>query len=301
MSSLASGNRRRTAVASTCEAEWRSSSSGDIDMAVVGCGPPYDWRAERADCRGVSRGVNAALITDLLREGGLNKPAAQLLSGHESVVGTTTAPADRVSLGSNVGQWGQASAAASGPRPHPSQHEGSGSLSRRRSLFARDQSRADRVGADDSEGVVNRWRARVSAGHRSEWLAGTRALHHFFTGSSLYPSLPSSIDQPAAVSSLRRVSAPAQSLACFAAQRFSARAVIAAGISAWGRSAAFRSRPRAKRARSKEAWSASPPLRFTTVKSAPKAAGVFRSSWRAVMTWPKASCAPVLEAGRLER
>jgi hypothetical protein len=33
---------RRTAVASTCEAEWRSSSSGVMDMVDVGCGGAYD-------------------------------------------------------------------------------------------------------------------------------------------------------------------------------------------------------------------------------------------------------------------
>ena len=37
------------AVARICDAEWRSSSSGDMDMALFGFGPAYDCRAGESE------------------------------------------------------------------------------------------------------------------------------------------------------------------------------------------------------------------------------------------------------------
>src|SRR5690349_17874594 len=67
MSSLASGNRRRTAVASTWEAEWRSSSSGVIDMADMGLVLP------------TIAGPKARLATDFGRVSIRTSPLCRLL------------------------------------------------------------------------------------------------------------------------------------------------------------------------------------------------------------------------------
>src|SRR5687768_12390505 len=75
----------------------------------------------------------------------------------------------------------------------------------------------------------------------------------FLAGSNVYPSFRSSIDQPPAAISFRRTSALVKSLACLAAHRFSARAVISAGASeAADFGAVARSSPSAYKARSND-------------------------------------------------
>src|SRR5688500_11634464 len=100
------------------------------------------------------------------------------------------------------------------------------------------------------------------------------------------------MDQPLAESSLRNASAFAKSLACLAAQRLSASVLISAGASALAGDGASRLKPNANITRSKAAASTPVVPRFTTVKRAPKAPGVFRSSARAEWTGDRVAASP---------